>query len=296
MVKLNKNKKLSLILVAIVATACSVAPVHKTAADVIDDVMTEFTQLEKSSSGSGQDWFLLAQKARTSGNLDIAGLALNRAANLDFSAVRLGLEKARLDISGNDPAAAVTKLQAVSDGGFTSVDILLRDSVINSLAGREDYDALISAMSVQAYPCQRQPGFGEFDFWIGDWDVFLANGSAAGSNSIVREERGCVLVEHWVSATGGTGMSISYLDKITDEWVQIWHAEGGTQIDIRGGLTDDGMAMEGNIHYVGNGTTAPFRALWTALPDGRVRQYFEQSNDDGMTWDPWFEGFYTRKD
>jgi len=61
------------------------------------------------------------------------------------------------------------------------------------------------------------------------------------------------------------------------------------------GMTDDGMAMEGYIHYVGNGTTAPFRALWTPLPDGRVRQYFEQSNDDGGTWVPWFEGFYTRK-
>jgi hypothetical protein len=31
------------------------------------------------------------------------------------------------------------------------------------------------------------------------------------------------------------------------------------------------------------------------MPDGRVRQYFEQSNDDGATWEPWFEGFYTRK-
>ena len=27
---------------------------------------------------------------------------------------------------------------------------------------------------------------------------------------------------------------------------------------------------------------------------GRVRQYFEQSNDGGETWVPWFEGFYTR--
>jgi hypothetical protein len=40
----------------------------------------------------------------------------------------------------------------------------------------------------------------------------------------------------------------------------------------------------------------PFRGLWTPLPDGRVRQFFEQSNDGGETWVPWFEGFYTRKD
>ena len=94
---------------------------------------------------------------------------------------------------------------------------------------------------------------------------------------------------------GGTGMSVNYLDLITNEWVQIWNAEGGSQINVRGGLTDDGMAMEGTLHNVANGTTVPFKALWTPLPDGRVRQFFEQSNDGGETWTPWFEGFYTRK-
>jgi hypothetical protein len=30
-----------------------------------------------------------------------------------------------------------------------------------------------------------------------------------------------------------------------------------------------------------NVNTVPFRALFTLLPDGRVRQLFEQSNDEG---------------
>jgi len=115
-------------------------------------------------------------------------------------------------------------------------------------------------------------------------------------NTIEREERGCVLIERWKNSSGGTGMSINYLDKATDEWVQVqvWNAEGGSQINVRGGLTADGMRMEGQLHTIGNGTTVPFRALWTPLPDGRVRQFFEQSNDDGETWVPWFEGFYSR--
>jgi hypothetical protein len=85
------------------------------------------------------------------------------------------------------------------------------------------------------------------------------------------------------------------VDKIRDEWVQIWHAGAGYQLEIRGGLTDEGMLLAGQVHYIGSGQTAPFRGLWTPLPDGRVRQYFEQSNDDGATWQPWFEGFYSRK-
>ena len=72
-------------------------------------------------------------------------------------------------------------------------------------------------------------------------------------------------------------------------------SEGGAQISIRGGMTEEGMLLTGQIHYVGNGTTAEFRGLWTPLEDGRVRQFFEQSGDGGESWSPWFEGFYTRR-
>ena len=37
----------------------------------------------------------------------------------------------------------------------------------------------------------------------------------------------------------------------------------------------------------------PFRGRWTPLPDGRVRQYFEELTPD-KKWQPWFEGFYAK--
>jgi hypothetical protein len=144
------------------------------------------------------------------------------------------------------------------------------------------------------YPCEEQEGFRDFDFWLGEWEVHTANGQLAGHNSITSVERGCLILENWTSAAGGTGRSINYLDKVTGEWVQIWSAAGGSQINYRGGLTDDGMLLVGQIHEVSNGTTHAFRGLWTLLEDGRVRQFFEQSNDGGKTWTAWFEGFYTR--
>jgi len=148
--------------------------------------------------------------------------------------------------------------------------------------------------AVATNPCEHQDGFRDFDFWQGDWTVHTADGQFAGHNSIKSAEKGCLLLENWVGASGGTGMSVNYLDKSSNEWVQVWNSAGGSQINIRGGLTKDGMLLRGKIHYVANGTTAPFRGLWTLLDDGRVRQFFEQSNDGGKTWQPWFEGFYTR--
>jgi hypothetical protein len=147
----------------------------------------------------------------------------------------------------------------------------------------------------QRYPCAHQEKFQEFDFWIGDWDVHTADGTQVGRNSIKAVERGCALIENWTDANGNTGMSMNYIDKTTDEWVQVWMAEGGSQILIRGGLTDDGMLLEGTIHYVSNGLTHLIKGLWTPMPDGRVRQFFEHSTDDGESWSSWFEGFYTRQ-
>lgn len=173
--------------------------------------------------------------------------------------------------------------------------IIFLAPVSGVVAQQADDQATADSAPPPSYPCEEDERFSAFDFWIGEWDVRDASGTYQGSNSISRKQKGCVLVENWTGAGGSTGMSINHLDMKSDEWVQSWVAAGGYHIDIRGGMTDDGMLLTGIIHTLGDGKTTPFRGLWTALPDGRVRQFFETSNDDGETWAPWFEGFYTRK-
>ena len=144
-------------------------------------------------------------------------------------------------------------------------------------------------------PCTDAAEFTQFDFWVGDWEVRTADGRLVGTNRITKRADDCVLVEEWTSSGGGSGVSVNDSDPVAGEWVQVWNGSGGTQITIRGGLDDEGsMDLRGTLHYVGRGQTVRFRGLWTPLPDGRVRQYFEQSADDGETWQPWFEGFYSR--
>lgn len=258
------------------------------------EIAAEFARLSSADSQDPQAWYQLAVKARNAGVTAAALQSLEKAEELQFSPVRIGIERARVLVYDNERTAAIEALKKVHAGGFSAVSVFQNDPIINSLTGQPEYDELVATMSVQAYPCEHQERFREFDFWAGDWEVHGQNGSLQGYNSIKPAERGCLLLENWRSATGGSGMSINYLDRNTDEWVQVWVAEGGSQINIRGGLTDEGMRLVGTIHYISTGQTAPFRGLWSPLPDGRVRQFFEQSSDGGETWATWFEGFYSR--
>jgi hypothetical protein len=297
MISIHLRKNLCSTLTLSLLLACGQPFIGSVAADESAfDAVAEYAVLDKAASTDGQAWFALAGNARAAGDLDTASRALERAAGNGMSPVRIGVEKSRILVSGGNSVAAIQELDALLASGFTSVGIITGDQVLASMAGQAAFDDLVHRMSVQAYPCQYDEKFSEFDYWVGEWNVHVASGQLVGHNLVEVDQKGCVILENWTNSGGGRGMSINYVDKITDEWVQVWNAEGGSQINVRGGLTDEGMSLVGTLHTVSNGTTVPFRALFTLLSDGRVRQFFEQSNDDGATWVPWFEGFYTRVD
>lgn len=136
-------------------------------------------------------------------------------------------------------------------------------------------------------PCGGE-AFKQFDFWLGEWNVTTPDGTLAGENLITSEENGCLVLERWRSAGGGTGQSYNYFNPATEKWRQVWISQGG--------LTETGtMRLEGTITYVATGQQAPFTGEWTPNEDGTVTQYFEQYDAETDQWNPWFTGLYTRK-
>jgi len=229
-----KSKIFLTIVIILLAVAAGPFIYFDSVAADSNEAAAEFFRFEKSDNETAQDWLRLARDARDTDELEIARQSLDKASAYGLSPIQSGIEMARILVASNDPAGATAELQNVFAAGFTGVGVLTSDPLINSMAGRKVYDELVQNMSVQAYPCAHQQGFQDFDFWVGEWDVHLANGALAGSNIIESVERGCALTERWTSANGGTGMSINYFDKASDEWVQVWNAEGGSQIVIRG--------------------------------------------------------------
>lgn len=138
-------------------------------------------------------------------------------------------------------------------------------------------------------PCQEEV-YRAFDFWIGTWNV-TSQGKQAGTNRITSQEGGCLILEEWTGAQGGTGQSYNFYDTGIEKWRQVWVSGFGT-IDYAGGLDDEGrMVLEGTIAYR-NGTTNGFRGVWTPNPDGTVTQHFTQQDNETGEWADWFIGEY----
>ncbi|MGQ0835690.1 MAG: hypothetical protein ACT4O5_12380 [Gammaproteobacteria bacterium] len=149
-------------------------------------------------------------------------------------------------------------------------------------------DALLAA---DVSPACAGPEYGQFDFWVGDWEVY-AGGTLAGTNSITREHGGCVLVEHWVGVRGMTGTSLNVYLPSKKKWHQTWADSTGKLLQLFGEF------REGAMHLTGagiNGGATLDKTTWTPNADGTVRQLWEQSQDGGKSWAVVFDGLYRRK-
>src|ERR1700761_4900035 len=137
------------------------------------------------------------------------------------------------------------------------------------------------AAPAPAVPCSA-PEYRQFDFWLGDWDVTNPAGKVAGHNHVTKEYGGCVLQEHWTGAGGSLGSSFNIYDPVRKVWHQTWVDNGGTLLEIEGGLKAGSMVMTGE-QLQADGTKLLNRITWTPK-DGKVRQHWETSVDGGKTW------------
>ena len=146
--------------------------------------------------------------------------------------------------------------------------------------------------------CANNPGFGDFDFWVGEWNVY-SNDKARqfqGTNFITKYYNSCLLKEDWKSAQGGGGFSMNYYNSVKNEWRQVWVADGYS-IDYVGGRSKNGaMELNGHIYDYRQNSETPFRGIWTPQADGTVIQHFDIFDETHATWNVWFEGLYVKKE
>jgi hypothetical protein len=139
-----------------------------------------------------------------------------------------------------------------------------------------------------ALPCVAQ-SYHDFDFWIGDWDVFDVS---APDKQVARVHvdailNGCVLREDYKATDGHAGQSFTIFDASRQVWHQTWVTDHGRLLMIEGAIQDGAMTLEGTDR-ASDGRTRRVRGIWKSAKDG-VHERAMTSLDDGKTWTQWFD-------
>lgn len=155
---------------------------------------------------------------------------------------------------------------------------------------------LLNLCSFTVLACDK-PEYRQFDFWLGEWTV-TANGKHAGNNVISKHLGECALFEHYTTPTGYEGTSFNIYDKITRRWHQTWVDNTGLMLQLEGGLETlpsgkKGMVMWGEGMNP-QGATVTHRITWSPEEKGDVRQHWQMSEDQGISWSTVFDGLYTK--
>lgn len=188
-----------------------------------------------------------------------------------------------------DPA--LTLLERAAEAGFRQISHLEADPDFEDVRGSDRYHGVRNAVDRNAYPCRYDERFREFDFWVGDWEVYSQEEELVGTNRVDLLLNECLLQENWEGRRGGLGKSFNYFDPEAGRWMQVWvNAQGGHTV-YTGGFSEGAMRFEGSS-VAEDGTVSLSRMTFTPLRDGRVRQRIRTSSDGGQTWTTGFDAYY----
>ena len=151
--------------------------------------------------------------------------------------------------------------------------------------------AAAGAPAQQPEPCT-SPEHRQFDFWVGDWEVFTADGQKAGENTIEKVLNGCALAESWRGAQGSIGRSLNMYFARDGRWHQNWVDGNGGRLDLAGGLDGEGRMVLSGVMPGPEGGEVRHEISWEPLEGGEVKQHWRASRDGGESWRDVFVGIY----
>jgi hypothetical protein len=144
----------------------------------------------------------------------------------------------------------------------------------------------VYAAEAEAPPCSA-PVYRQFDFWLGEWDVFEQGGSIKEARAIISSvQNGCGLREQYDGTSGSSGESLSMYDPTTSQWQQTWISSHGQVVVIHGARQGEAMILSGTDHSSSGQRLV--RGVWKQ-EGAAVRETAERSSDNGKTWTPWFD-------
>ena len=147
----------------------------------------------------------------------------------------------------------------------------------------------------QNKPCSSE-AHRQFDFWVGEWDVYDTKGDTiVGYNHIKSILGDCVIEENWTGGSGFQGKSFNTYNPVDSTWNQVWVDQSGATLHFSGKFADNVMALKGEKQ--GPKGKALFTLDFTYdEKENTVRQVWNMSQDEGATWKLLFDGTYKKRE
>ena len=136
-----------------------------------------------------------------------------------------------------------------------------------------------------AAPCAAAE-YHQLDFWVGRWDVYPTGSDKLVAHSLIEPVYGCGIRENWMPLSNKPGGSLSIYVPAEKRWEQFWIDSSGSRVFFTGGWNGSALVISGKW-------SGPLvRMTYSKNADGSVRQFGEQSTDDGKSWAPQFDFTY----
>lgn len=174
---------------------------------------------------------------------------------------------------------------------MNSITLWLKVAVVSAvlLLARMEHAAAVPVPPAASTPAMcAAPEHRQFDFWMGNWEVFEFGSPAQVARvQVNRVLDGCVLLEQYEDTHGLKGQSFTIYDASRKVWRQSWVTNRGQSLSIEGGFHAGEMVFDGTDRTAG-GEERRIHAVWKPVNEG-IRETAVTSIDGGKTWKPWFD-------
>lgn len=257
-----------------------------------------YASILKDTSTNALEWNRLGLCNYNLGRYTVALKNYKQALSNKPSAFLKGLVEeriARIYGKKNKPDSALKWLNTAAISGFSNITEIDTLSELKFLQGFAEYKSIYQKIYALSYPCTTMPHTHDFDFWIGEWDVFQTGTQTLVGHSLVQSvSGGCSLLENWNATTANNGKSLNYYDVSAGTWEQDWVGSSGGAQRYLNGEYKNGI-MHFTYESTVNGQKVIGNFLFYNIDKDTVRQYQDMSTDGGKTYTVAYDLTYIRK-
>lgn len=258
-----------------------------------------YEQLLNDTSKNSVEWQRLAFSHYSLGNIDDALKYYAKSETTNPPTAMLPFLYSRMSKAyaiKNNGEKTIAYLKKAIDAGYVNYKELDTSKEFSSFQQNENFKQMKTAVYNRLYPCYGNAHAREFDFWVGEWDVFATGTKTLVGHSLIQLiSGGCALLENWEGGNS-SGKSINFIDPNTNKWKQSWAGSyaNGVQEFVNGEYRDSAMRFEYETTNT-NGNKLKGRFIFYNQEPNQVRQFNEASADGGKTWTTNYDFTYIRK-